>query len=506
MSVLQVKFLIVAILLAVGGATAILLAVGGLSHSSTPDWVSEDTAAHSGASTPAHAQPPSLPQVSLTTFPRDNNKTDQTAWIQNALDQASKKHEVLHIPRAAKPYSVRPLQIPSHTRLVLESGVVLQTAAGYTEFQRLINLVDVQDVEITGYGATLRMNKDEYKNGEYRHCVYISGSTGVDVRGITCLEPGGDGFYVSGSDKKRFSENVTLEGVSADGSTRNGLTIISAKNMIVRHSRFLRSAGVKPDSGIDLEPESPSDHLDDVLLEDNVTEQNAGQGIRVAVSKLTLHSHPVQVLISGHRDRDSGGSGLFATNETKGLRGASGTITIEHFSSESPRLYGILFSFWNSTGPRAFVTDAQILNANQSHSTDDNAAIGITRGGGGSGYLGNIEFVHTSVRDIEKTPLIDYYFSFNDYSRKGFSKIAFSQPGVLSGATHQHPLGMIQGQPVETLDLADSNALLELWKRSQEAAKTKKNLRALSSRLSPNSICSALVKVGQPWDLVCPEN
>jgi len=505
MSVLKVKFLIVAILLALGGATAILLAVGGLSHRSTPDWVSEDTSVHSGTAAASHVQPSQVPQVSLSAFPGGNNKSDQTTWIQNALEQASKKREALHIPRAAKPYSVRPLQIPSHTRLVLESGVVLQTAPGYTQFQRLINIVNVQDVEIAGYGATLRMNKEEYKNGEYRHCVYISGSTGIELNGVTCMEPGGDGFYVSGSEKKPFSENVTLENVSADGSTRNGLTIISAKNLIVRHSTFSRSAGVKPDSGIDLEPETPADRLDEVLLEDNTTEQNAGQGIRIAVSKLTPKSHPVQVLISGHHDRDAGGSSLFATNETRGLRGVSGTVTVEHFSSESPRLYGILFSFWNSNGPRAFISEAQILNANQSRSTDDNAAIGITRGGGGTGYLGNIEFVRTSIRDIEKTPLIDYYFSFNDYSQKGFSKIAFSQPGVLSGATHQHPLGMIQGQPVETIDLSDRSGLADLWKRAQDATKTKKTLRALTSELSTNNICSTLVKFGQPWDLVCPE-
>ena len=414
--------------------------------------------------------PPSA-RVSLTSFSSGGSSpTDQTSWIQRALEETSRKGQTLLIPRAAKPYQVRPIQIPTNAHVVLESGTVLQAAPGYTEFQRLLNIVDARNVQVEGSGATLRMAKSDYKTGEYRHCLYIAGSTGVTVRGVTCSEAGGDGFYISGSEKKPFSENLLVEEVKAEGSKRNGLTVISAKNLLVRRSTFARSTGVKPNTGIDLEPQSPADRLDAIRIEDNLTEENAGQGIRVAISKLTSKSYPVRVIISRHHDKKSGGSSLFATNETRGLRDVPGMVMIDHFSSESPRLYGILFSFWNSTGPKATVADAQILNANQARATDDNAAIGIIRGGGGTGCLGNIEFLRTSIRDTEKKPLIDHYFSFNDYSRKGFSKVAFSRPGILSGASRQHPFGLIQGQAVDTIDFANEASLAKLWRQSQATA------------------------------------
>lgn len=421
-----------------------------------------------------------LPSVSLKDFPGGNSR-DQTDWIQKALEATSKKHQRLLIPRSARPYRVRPIQVPSNASLVFESGVVWQAAAGYRELQRLLNVVNVREVEIIGNGATLRMNRNEYNTGEYRHCVFISGSTAVHIQGLTCADAGGDGFYVSGSEKKPYSEDIRLYDVTAEGSRRNGLTVISARNLTVSKSRFARSFAVKPSSGIDLEPEAITDRLDGVVLEGNHTEENAGQGVRLAVSKLSAKSYPVRVVISHHRDLRSGGSSLVATNETGGQQDVGGTVDVNYFSSEAARLYGILFSFWNAGGPKVTVSDATIVNANGARATEDNVALAVIRGGGGKGRMGNIEFVRTSIRDTSSKPHLDHYFSFHDYSRIGFLRVAFSQPGVLSGAVHQHPSGLFQGLGVDSIALNNPAALSRLWQRAQggqlnDASKAATNL------------------------------
>jgi hypothetical protein len=339
--------------------------------------------------------------------------------------------------------------------------------------------VDVRDVELSGYGAVLRMNKPEYKTGEYRHCVLISGSTNVEIAGLTCADAGGDGFYISGSEKKSFSENVTITGVKAEGSKREGLTVISARNLVVRKSFFNHANGAIPQAGIDIEPESTRDRLEGIRIEDNVTEANAGDGIRIALSKLSEKTTPMGLTISRHRDKASGKNSLFATNETNAAKRVNGTLLLDRFSSENAHLYGMVFSFWSSSGPGITVRDASILNANQSHATDDNTAIGVVRGGGGSGTIGNIRFQRMSVRDTAKNPAIDYYYTFVDYSRQGFYKVLFSQPGVMSGARHEHPLGLFQGQPVDAIEASDDSHLAELWRRA-EAIET---LRQKASRL-----------------------
>jgi hypothetical protein len=419
--------------------------------------------------------------LSLASFGTVGNGKDDTALIQKALDACSAQGKTLRIPATKNAYRVGPLRIPSRSHVVFESGVVLQATPGLRELQKLINIVDVRDVELSGYGAVLFMNRSEYKTGEYRHCVYISGSTNIEIKGLTCADAGGDGFYISGSEKKPFSENVTITGVKVERSKRQGMTVISARNLVVRNSVFAFASGVLPQGGIDLEPQSAKDRLERIRFEDNVTEANAGDGIRVALSKLGEKSAPVSLIISRHRDRASGKSSLFATSDGNGIKGAFGTLLVDRFSSENAHLYGMVFSFWSSSGPSATVQDATILNANQGHATDDNVAIGIIRGGGGAGRIGNIKFQRISIRDTAKNPAINYYYSFVDYSRQGFHKVLFSQPGVLSGARHQHPLGLFQGQPVDAIEPVDDSHLAELWRRAEAVQLLKEKASSLVS-------------------------
>lgn len=426
--------------------------------------------------------------VSLASFGTGGNGKDDTALFQKAFDVCSAKGKALHIPATKQPYHVGPLQIPSRTHVTFDPGVVLQTVSGFRELQKLINIVDARDVSLSGNGAILRMNKDEYQKSEYRHCIYISGSTNIEIRGLECADAGGDGIYISGSEKKPFSENVMITGVRADRSTRQGLTVISARNLMVQKSSFSHSSGATPQSGIDIEPQSTNDHLEQIRLEDNITEENAGDGIRVGLSKLTSKSVPVSIVIRRHQDRASAKSSLFATNETNKKAGASGTLLIDRFSSENAHLYGIVFSFWNSSGPIATVQDASILNANQGHATDDNVAVAIIRGGGGSGRLGNIKFQRISVRDTAKNPAIDYYYSFVDYSRQGFYNVLFSHPGVLTGSRHVHPLGHFQGQPVDAIEPTDESHLAELWRRAEALqALREKTSNLLSSKTAESN-------------------
>jgi hypothetical protein len=418
--------------------------------------------------------------VNLTSFGTALGK-DDTALIQKALDACSAQGKTLHIPAMKGPYRVGPLRIPSRSHVTFAPGTVLQALPGFREFQKLINIVDARDVELSGAGAVLRMNKVEFKRSEYRHCIFISGSTNIEISGLTCMDPGGDGLYISGSENKTFSENVTISGVTVKGSARQGLTIISVRNLFVRKSLFANSSGVMPQSGIDIEPESVHDRLERVRMEENVTESNAGNGIRISLSKLRAESTPISIVIRRHQDRAAGQNGLFATNETDNDAGVLGTVLIDRFSSENARLYGIAFSFWNASGPSAVVQDASILNANQGHATDDNAAVAIIRGGNGVGRLGNIKFQRVSIRDTSKRTALDYYYTFVDYSRKGFNNVLFSQPGVLTGARHDHPLGHFQGQPVDSIEATDESRLADLWRRAEAIRQIKEKTSNLLS-------------------------
>ena len=63
-----------------------------------------------------------------------------------------------------------------------------------------------------------------------------------------------------------FSRNVLLRQVTTDSAWRNGLSVISAINLTVVDSIFKNTNGTNPQCGIDLEPDHPTDKLQQIEL------------------------------------------------------------------------------------------------------------------------------------------------------------------------------------------------------------------------------------------------
>src|SRR5579875_3208321 len=87
---------------------------------------------------------------------------DDTAVFQRAINATSKSGQVLNVELSRSPYRVGPLYLPSNANLHISRGVIIQTLPGYSDGQKLITIGDVQNVHITGYGSTLKMNRPEY--------------------------------------------------------------------------------------------------------------------------------------------------------------------------------------------------------------------------------------------------------------------------------------------------------------------------------------------------------
>ncbi len=403
---------------------------------------------------------------------------DDTSVFERALAEASRTGRALEIPAARSAYRVAPLHLRSHTTVLLDSGVVLQAREGYAEGQKLLNIDDVSAVQIIGYGATLKMNRGEYKTGEYRHCLSIHGSSQVAIKGIRCQTPGGNGLYIGGDDQKPFSEAITVEDVTVDGSIGAGLLITSARNLTVRRCHFSQSHAQTPPSGragtvekrpgIEVLGAAPEARLEQVHLEDDVTTRNSGDGLRFILSRQTARSTPVSITVLRHRDEFAGASSYFGSNEAAAGGAVSGLVIFQDCVSQGAQEYGAVLSFWSSSGTRVSFRGLTVIDADGAGSTWDNAAVAVRRGGGGRDRIGNVEFVRTTIRDTRRQPKLDYYFSFADYSHVGIENVTFRDPLQLSGARHKQPLGLYQGEGVEQIQRADDPALLALWKAAEK--------------------------------------
>lgn len=413
--------------------------------------------ARGGTTNPA--APKAAREVTLRSFGQAGLGGDDTPVIQRAIAATSRSGQVLRIEVSKVPYRVGPLYLPSNSNLQLARGAVIQALPGYSDGQKLITIGDARNVRITGYGSTLKMNRSEYKGGEYRHCLYIIGSSNVVIKGVSCVDAGGAGIYVGSSDKRPYSEGVAIEDVRVEHSVGPGLNLVSGKHVRVQRSFFADSNGPEAPAGINVEPNRPSAILEDVRFESTATEKNAGDGIRFVFDRTNDTAAPVEIIVVGHHDKAAGASSFSGVDDPAGGRPVGGSIVFENCRSENAQQYGAVLSFWSSAGPRAVFRNLTVINPNESKSTMDNAAIAVKRGGGGTGTIGNVSFIRTIVKDTRPKPKLSYYFSFADYSNVGIRNVSFSNPVELSGALHQHPVGLVQGAGVNQLSYSTETKL-----------------------------------------------
>jgi hypothetical protein len=371
-------------------------------------------------------------KVNLLSFGPAGNGGDDTAVFQSALNSAAVSGMVLEIPALAQPFNVQPIYLPSNTNLLVDPGVVIQATAGYGTYQRMINIADVSNVTINAAGSTFRMRKSEYTSGEYRHCLIISGASNVTIHGVTCNDSGGDGLLITGSNQS-YSYNVTVEDSTFNNNRRQGFTLTSGQSIYIRRCHFTNTNGTAPQNGIDFEPNNANERLVDVHIEDSSTDGNVGDGVGIGINNMTSSSQPVSITFLRHHSGNNGRTGFLGSYESNGnVAGVPGSILINQSVSDMNGTYGAAALFYSASGPSLTFQNLIVTNANQSRTTVNNAAIAVERGGGGIGPMGNVYFLNPII--IDTTGKIDYYYTINDFSNVGETRIQIVNPVQISGA------------------------------------------------------------------------
>ena len=93
------------------------------------------------------------------------NEEDATDTLQAALRSGAKR---LIVPNLGKDWIVRPLQLTSDQELMLQEGVVITAKRGAYRGggDSVLNANQLTNVTIRGYGATVRMQKEDYIVGK----------------------------------------------------------------------------------------------------------------------------------------------------------------------------------------------------------------------------------------------------------------------------------------------------------------------------------------------------
>ena len=232
---------------------------------------------------------------------------DATEIIQKALDSGASR---VIVDAAKGPWTTRPLAVRSNTEVVFEEGTQLLAKPG--EFMplrsALVNIVCVTNVTLRGLGkgATLRMRIKDYQNppyqkGEWRHALNIKSSKDVLVENLLLADSGGDGVYLGVEKIGCPCENITIRRCVCDNNNRQGISVISAKHLLIEDTVMKNTRGTNPKAGIDFEPNSPSEVLIDCVMRNCLTTGNDGAGYDMYLGQLTSETQPVSITFENCR-------------------------------------------------------------------------------------------------------------------------------------------------------------------------------------------------------------
>lgn len=229
------------------------------------------------------------------------NRDDATDTLQAAIDSGV---STLRVPDMGAPWIVRPVRLHGNLEVLFEKGALV--LAKKDEFKgggdSLFTAGDAENLTLRGPGATLRMRKEDYqskayKKAEWRTTLDFGGCTNLLVEGLRLENSGGDGIYLGSTKQQRGCKDVVIRDVVCDGHHRQGISVISAENLLIEHCTLSNTKGTAPQAGIDLEPNQPDEQLTNCVIRDCVMENNSGAGILMHLKPLNKTTRPISITV-----------------------------------------------------------------------------------------------------------------------------------------------------------------------------------------------------------------
>ena len=208
---------------------------------------------------------------------KGDGTTDDTTAIQTAFNYVKN----INIPSGTYMIDADTTLLPnSGNRIRLDSDATLKAITNDLTHYRIIHLVDVVDVEISGgtiEGDRLTHTGD---SGEWGACMRAVGDCDkIYIHDINLINAWGDGLSVI------ITGSMVTERVHVKNARRNGYSIAQAGNFTSNDDLIEDTNGTLPQYGVDIEPDLGTEFLKNVVFNNLTTKNNASGGIEIFLTK-----------------------------------------------------------------------------------------------------------------------------------------------------------------------------------------------------------------------------
>jgi len=304
---------------------------------------------------------------------KKDGSEDYTVFIQNALNRENK----IIMPNFPILINEKGLNINNNTSIFFQSKSQLIIKPNDKTNYGIINIIN--KININLYNARIIGDRYTHLNdkGEWGMGINLIDSKNIKIINPKISECWGDGIYIG--TKENISENVIISGGYVDNNRRNGISIISGKNITIENIVLANTNGTFPMAGIDLEPNNRNEYLSNIELLNITSYNNAEDGFLIYLFKLISEKSPeVSINITNCKDYYSSNSisipGL-RNDYDKSYKPITGKIIFKDFKSydaESP--------FKESSGnyvftPKIFFNSFQVFKDEKQNSRSEEKVV-----------------------------------------------------------------------------------------------------------------------------------
>ncbi len=324
--------------------------------------------------------------------------------------------------------------LKDNVTLTMAPDAILKAIPNKAESYAVLRVADVRNVKISGGIILGERNDHSGTSGEWGMGIRITGSKDIVIQNTVVKDCWGDGFYIGSGTKGVLSEDIQLIDVQADNNRRQGISLISGRNISIVRPRLTHTNGTPPAAGLDIEPNKVTDRIENVEIVDAYTEGNA-EGIVISLQKLNGSKNPISIRIQNHQDYGSGRGFLISSNDAV----VPGVLSIEDSSWSNSLKNGLSIQNHDHRSFTINIIRPRIIDANRSRSTSatTGSAIAIYHFIGKYGIIGNV-FIHNPIiTDTGEAPQILNAFYISNSHGQEIANLSITDP-VFGGNLVNH--------------------------------------------------------------------
>ena len=251
-------------------------------------------------------------------------------------------------------------------KLILNNGATIKAIPNSEEHYEIIYINNVHNVEICG--GTIEGDRSTHTGatGEWGQCIsIIGGSDKIYIHDINLKNAWGDGIYFN------TCSNVTTSRVHVDNARRNGYSLIAVTNFLSEDDFIENTNGTAPQSGVDIEPNTSANVLDNIVFNRLSTKNNANKGFIIAFGNTIENTTPYNITIN---DMFSDGDDCGVYFEIKSTS-TTGILTVNNPTVINSKRWGIASSNYNYSTNFKIVIDQPIVKNYATAQTSTNGGI-----------------------------------------------------------------------------------------------------------------------------------